>query len=145
MKKLFFNTVCFLMIFVGCNTGPRAINYGHDHCANCDMTVVDNAHAAQYLTVKGKSYVFDSIECMVMAINNSHDDKILLSQVLVSDFNNPGNLINVKFSTFLISEKIKSPMGANLSAFKSYNVAKEIQNEFGGELFNWEELKYQLN
>ena len=38
---------------------------------------------------------------------------------LVADYGNPGEMVPVTDASFLISEGIKSPMGANLSALSS--------------------------
>jgi nitrous oxide reductase accessory protein NosL len=32
-------------------------------------------------------------------------------------------------------------MGANLSAFSSLENAKKLQTEFGGTIYNWQQLK----
>lgn len=128
-----------------CKVAPKEINYGNDHCHLCDMTVVDKTHSAEYVTKKGKAFMFDAVECLVRDINkNNHEDTMAF--LLVADYGNPGELVNAKEATFLISEKIKSPMGANLSAFSSKEVAKSTLAEFGGELYDWEQLKvYFLN
>jgi copper chaperone NosL len=126
--------------FVSCKVEPQKINYGKDHCAFCEMTVVDKTHASEYVTKKGKSYIFDSIECLAQQINRENNTSDL-AFVLVSDYLNPGELIDAKKATYLISNKIKSPMGANLSAFDSLENAKKIQQEFGGTLYTWQQLK----
>lgn len=134
----------FLLILTSCKVEPKKINYGKDHCLYCDMTVVDKTHAAQYVTKKGKAYMFDAVECMVRKINEENNET-LMSYLLVTDYANPGDLIDAKTATYLISEKIKSPMGANLSAFSSKETAKKTQTKNGGELFTWEHLKVKLS
>lgn len=56
--------------------------------------------------------------------------------ILVTDFLNPTKLIDVKETSFLISEEIKSPMGANLSAFKNKN-----RIDYKGAIYNWKSIK----
>jgi len=108
------------------------------------MTVVDKTHAAQYVTKKGKASMFDAIECMVNELNRDNSED-LMSFLLVADYANPGSLIDAKTATYLISEKIKSPMGANLSAFSSKETAKEMFAKNGGELYTWSQLKAKLS
>lgn len=129
-----------LIIFFSCKVEPQKINYGQDHCAFCEMTVVDKTHASEYVTKKGKSFIFDSIECLVQQIKKENNETEL-AFILVSDYQNPGELINAKKATYLITDKIKSPMGANLSAFNSLENAKKVQQEFGGTLYTWQQLK----
>ena len=60
--------------------------------------------------------------------------------LLVTDFSSPEKLVNATKVTYLISEEIKSPMGANLSAFPN----KDKAISFKGKLFNWEEIKQKI-
>jgi len=131
------------LVFTACTVEPKAINYGDDHCHLCDMTVVDKTHAAEYVTQKGKAFMFDAIECMVMKINKGQSEDEL-AFILIADYANPGNLVDAKTATYLISEKIKSPMGANLTGFASKDAAEKVLAENGGKLYSWEELKKQL-
>ncbi len=133
-----------LLLTVSCKVEPKEINYGQDHCVHCDMTVVDKSHSAEYVTKKGKAYMFDAVECMVMKINKDQNED-LMEYVLVADYANPGDLIDAKTATFLISEKIKSPMGANLSAFSSKETAEKFLQENGGKLYTWDQLKAELS
>ncbi len=134
----------FSLLMISCKVEPQKVAYGKDHCALCDMTVVDKTHAAQYVTKKGKAYMFDAVECLVMKIDKeNNEDKMAF--VLVADYTNPGELIDAKEATYLISEKIKSPMGANLSAFKSKKTAEKIQQKKGGKLYTWVALKEKLS
>ncbi len=142
MKK-FLPLLFLTVIIVSCTVKPEPIKYGQDHCHFCDMTVVDKAHAAQFVTKKGRSYSFDSEECLIWKLNKDQNEE-KMAYILVTDYNSPGTLVDANKATFLISEKIKSPMGANLSAFKSQEEANEAQKKYGGVLFNWEQIKKQL-
>lgn len=133
-----------LLLTVSCKVEPKEINYGQDHCVHCDMTVVDKSHSAEYVTKKGRAYMFDAVECMVMKINKDQNED-LMEYLLVADYANPGDLIDAKTATFLISEKIKSPMGANLSAFGSKESAEKFLKENGGMLYTWDQLKVELS
>ncbi len=145
MRNNFKLLILFISSFIllSCKVEPKPINYGDDHCHFCDMTVVDKTHAAEVTTKKGKSYVYDAIECMVNDLNQkNNEDKMAF--ILVADYDNPGELIDAKNATFLISKKIKSPMGAYLSAFPSKEVAEKYQTDNGGEIFSWSELKLKI-
>ena len=133
-----------LLLTVSCKVEPKEINYGQDHCVHCDMTVVDKSHSAEYVTKKGKAYMFDAVECMVMKVNQDKNED-QMEFLLVADYANPGELVDAKTATFLISEKIKSPMGANLSAFSSKESAEKFLKENGGKLFTWDQLKAELS
>ncbi len=139
---LFFFTLLFTII--SCKVEPKKINYGKDHCLNCDMTVVDKSHVAQYVTKKGKAFMFDAVECLIKTLlKENNEDQMAF--ILVADYGNPDNLVDAKTASFLISKKIKSPMGANLSAFSSIETAKKAQSMHGGKLYTWSELKIKLS
>ena len=134
-KAAFAGMICLLF---SCAIAPEEINYGVDACSFCKMTIVDQQHAAQYVTEKGKQFKFDAIECMVndIAEKGTQDIGILL----VADYEQPGVLTDAINANYLISEAIKSPMGANLSGFAATEAALAVQEEHGGELFSWETL-----
>ncbi len=135
--------IAVLLVFTACQVKPEAIDYGNDGCYFCKMTIVDKVHAAEVVTTKGKVYKFDATECMVNFMNDFETNTIAL--YLSNDFNDPETLIDATQATFLISENVPSPMGAYLSAFKSFEEAQEVQKEKSGELYSWDELLEQLN
>ncbi len=138
-----FSGAVILLLAISCKVEPEAIEYGKDQCSFCKMNVVDKTHASQYVTKKGKQFKFDAIECMINDLSDKSEDEIAL--LLVANYGNPGEMVDAKTATFLISPAIKSPMGANLSAFSSKNKAEELQLKFTGKIFTWETLKQKLS
>lgn len=122
-----------------CAIEPQPINYGKDACHYCKMNIVDSQHAAEFVTEKGKCYKFDAIECMLMQIKEFDEAPIALH--LITDYSNPGSLMDAKTATYLISEAIPSPMGGFLSGFSVKEKAVSTHAESGGELFDWQQLK----
>jgi copper chaperone NosL len=146
MKKVYTTAfAALLFLLVSCEIEAEKIQYGSDACAFCKMTIVDQQHAAQYVTNKGKQFKFDAIECMVNDL--SEKDVETLAILLVAAYERPGEMTPAQQATYLISEKIKSPMGANLSAFSAVQAAKETQSENGGDIYTWPELlqKFDAN
>ena len=126
------------IIIASCDVKPQPINYGNESCASCNMTIVNPQFASQMVNDKGRAFNFDAIECMV---NYHHEHQGQpASLFLANDFKRPGELINATDATFLISEEISSPMGANLSGYKTEAEAEATKNEYGGKLYKWEEL-----
>jgi copper chaperone NosL len=146
MKRIFFNPITgivILLITISCKVEPQAIEYGKDQCGFCSMNIVDKTHASQYVTTKGKQFKFDSIECMLNDLNKKNKEKIAV--ILVANFGNPGDMIIAKTASYLISEEIKSPMGANLSAFQSLVKAEELKQVNSGDIYNWTTLKEKFS
>lgn len=136
-------TLFFIVLIgsIGCTVAPKPIDYGHVGCHYCSMTIVDKQHAAQLVTKKGKVFNFDAIECMMNQLRE--EDESAMALFLVNDFDQPGELVDAKEATYLISENIPSPMGAFLSAFSEEQAAQNILNANGGELLSWNELKQE--
>jgi copper chaperone NosL len=104
------------------------------------MTIVDEKFGSEIVTDKGKIYKFDAIECM---INHSNKESLFDNDgytFWVSDSNIPGELINARYSYFLRSKAIPSPMGMYLSGYNNQRSALIKQNDIGGEIYSWKEL-----
>lgn len=129
--------------FAACSVSPQPINYGTDACHFCDMTIVDRQHASQLVTAKGKAYKYDAIECMVHSLQDEFKDT-KISLYLVADFNQPGDLIDATKASYLVSDQIQSPMGANLSAFQNEDAGNKAQEKFTGKTYSWGEIQDHL-
>lgn len=132
--------VVSLLLMIGCNSGPKPIMYGNENCEYCSMTIMDDKHASEIVTKKGKVYTFDSIECMLRSLEYHEADA---EMILVMDFNNPGTFIEAENAVFLISPDIPSPMGANLSAFTTTESASKTG--FSGTVYTWDTIRFHIN
>lgn len=142
MKQFLFLSL-FSLLLASCNVSPQPINYGSDACHFCEMTIVDSQHASQIVTSKGKAYKYDAIECMVHSLQDELKDTEI-AYYLVADFDQPGELIDAKNASYLVSEQLQSPMGANLSAFSNEQAGKKAQEKFTGKTYSWEEIQQHL-
>ena len=134
--------LCFVLN--ACTVEPEPFEYGKDQCHYCKMNIVDKQHMAQYVTQKGKAFKFDAIECMVNQLNSSEKGEDNLAFVLVANYAHPGQLTNAHVANFLISTKIKSPMGANLTAFEKLEELEKALGNGPGEIYSWSELKNHM-
>lgn len=130
-------TVLLTAFSFGCSTGPEPIVFGKDQCAFCKMTIADPGFGGELVTDKGRIYKFDATECMVDYV---YENDIEFSDKLVIAFDDPKKLHPVDSLSFVIDEKYKSPMGANLAAFRNRNTVKIKHPQF----IQWEELKSKL-
>ncbi|MDH3381587.1 MAG: nitrous oxide reductase accessory protein NosL [Flavobacteriaceae bacterium] len=137
MKKIIIYVIS-IVLFVSCKVEPKEINFGHDACHYCKMTIVDKPYASEIVNSKGKVYMYDAIECM---LKNLEDENLDAKMYLVFDFKNPNQFINALEAYYVISDKIKSPMGENLAAFNSKSSSEKFIENNGGKLYNWDEIK----
>lgn len=131
MKRINILSVFFIFFFF---ISIQAQNT--NSCAHCNMIIKDSLHIAS-AKIDNKTIQFDAIECLVNYIKTR--DEVTFSTLQVSDYNT-GKLTDAKTATYLQSEAIPSPMGANLSAFKNEKEAIQLQKDKGGEIFSWEEI-----
>jgi copper chaperone NosL len=134
-----------IFIFLSCGLEPEPINYGVDICAHCNMKIMDKRYGAELVSSKGKVFKFDSGECLIDYIYQNNISEKDNSQLLVTDFNNPGTLIKSGTATFIISQKLPSPMGAFLTAFSSRNAAQKKAEESGGDVYDWASVKEKIH
>lgn len=136
--------IALLSVFLfSCNVAPQPITYGTDACHFCNMTIVDRQHASQLVNSKGKAYKFDAIECMVHSLQDEFKPEEI-ALFLVADFNKPGEWLDANSASFLVSDQIASPMGANLSAFENQDVAQKMLEKFTGKRYSWKEIQEHL-
>ena len=139
----FISLALLLFMTMACTVGPQPIAYGSDGCHFCSMTIVDQQHAAQIVTKKGKAYKFDASECMMNHLTKVDNEEIAL--FLVNDYNAPGELIDATKATYLVSKGIPSPMGEFLTAFETFEAAEKSKAQHEGNLFTWNELQERFN
>ena len=126
------------LMLAGCTPGPRPVAYGEDGCAHCRMTVSDARYAAELVTTTGKTFVFDSVECLAAYVREADPETI--HSLWVTDFQRPEALVALGDVFFLRSENLKSPMGRGLTAFGPGLSPEAALNAFGGEILTWEEV-----
>lgn len=140
--KLFFYLFGFFLL-LSCSKNIEPIAYGSDVCTYCSMTIVDQSHAAQLVTKKGKNYKFDSSECMLHYLHE-HTAEPEMLHILSADYTHPGRLIDATKAIFLISTQISSPMGAFLSALEDSTTAQKLEKQYTGKLYDWESIKNEI-
>lgn len=130
-----------LLIVAGCTPEPQPIALGEDGCASCRMTIADGRYAAQIVTTTGKSYKFDSVECMASFYENGPLEAEEVHGLYVSDFHSPEELIPIEEAFFLSSENLRSPMGLNLTAFGPGISRQAVLDSFAGEIMTWNDVR----
>jgi copper chaperone NosL len=131
-------------LMVSCSTGPEPIAYGHDGCAYCEMTIMDQRYGTELVTDKGKIFKFDSVECLVRYLKEGEADHSKVKLILLTPFTHPEMLEDANDSYILHSQGMPSPMGMFLTAFKDEATAQKFRQEKGGKIYSWKELLDQF-
>jgi copper chaperone NosL len=129
-----------LLVITGlsCSTEPEPINFGTDQCYLCKMNISDTRFGAEIVNNKGKAFKFDAAECMFNAVSVDKISKADIEKYYVIDAVN--SLIDASTAFYLISDKLPSPMGANLSAYSKKEDAEKYLKEYGGQVFSFNDL-----
>lgn len=133
------------LVLAACADGPREVRIGAEECAHCRMLITERRFNAQLLTDRGRTYVFDSIECMAAFLAEATDvSEDRFRSFWVTDFDEPGRWLPVDEARFLKSDHMRSPMGAGLSAYAGAEAASEARALHGGELLSWDEVRRRV-
>jgi copper chaperone NosL len=105
------------------------------------MRIADPRFGSELVTVRGKVYKFDSVECLVAFSKRGDVAAADVHSLWVSDFANPGRLIDARSARYLRSDEIHSPMGLNALAFGAPADLEAARRQHQGEILSWEELR----
>lgn len=121
-----------LVVLTSCSSPePKEISYGERDCANCMMTITDRKFGAEAVSNTGKVYEFDAIECMLgWYLAEEEIKQSDVHSLWVTDFSNPGSLIDARTAFFAKSEDVHSPMSLNVASFASQTARDEVIGTF---------------
>ena len=128
------------MLFA-CKPSPQPITIGFDECAHCRMIISEKPFGSQMVSTTGKTWFFDSIECLAAYEIAGSVETDRIHSRWVPDFLDPDTWVEVSDAWFLHSRELRSPMGLHLSGYASKEVATEKQHDYTGELLRWAEVK----
>ena len=141
MKSALILFLCGLVCSLSaCKQEFEPVNYGHDICVHCKMTILDKRFAAEIVTTKGKVYKFDDIGCL-LKYTSEQDARDSDGIIFVADYANPDNhFINARQAIYLHSEIFKTPMNGNYAAFPTVENTRQLKDSLHIEPLKWENL-----
>ncbi len=132
------------LLAVACSRDPQSIDFGRDECAHCKMVISDRHFGSELMTSKGKFYKFDAIECLAGYVKAN--SALEIGSLWVVSYNNPDHWLEARDAYYMVNEKIPSPMGKNLSAFKNSQDSEAIRKETGsGSIVRWNDVLVMSN
>lgn len=128
-----------LLSLFSCGSGePQPVDlYKEDMCALCRMAISEKVFAAQIVTHDGDALKFDDIGCLIEFLSKKPAKKMAASFVV--DYTSK-NWIKADQASFLISEKLKTPMGYGYAAFANTTEAQAARQQFPGAVKTLSEL-----
>jgi copper chaperone NosL len=104
------------------------------------MVITDSRFGAELVTKKGKVYKFDANECLAAFYLKKRLDPKDVRSLWVTDFSHPKAFLEAEQANYLRAERLQSPMGLGLLAFKTKENALEAQGHYGGKPLGWREV-----
>lgn len=101
----------------GAHGAPAMLYDGSETCAHCRMAITDRRFGSALVTHTGRTYRFDSIECLAAF---AAQDSVQASTLWVSDYQAPGTLLPAAEARFVrLTGSVGSPMGLGLAATRA--------------------------
>lgn len=129
-----------LSLLAACSSGPEPIVYGTDSCDYCRMGITDQRYGTELVSVQGKNYKFDSIECLAGFVASERISPTDVGSLWVTCYDNPSSLTDATTVTFIRSDELLSPMAMNFTAFSADGKAQVALDKNGGERYTWSKI-----
>ena len=144
MKAVLFLIFSTLLI-TSCTVEPRPIQFGEDECVFCRMKLMDERFGAQVVTDKGRVFMFDDVNCMVMFMEEEENQRHNYAYEMVVDYSNPGELLDVRYTFFLKSDDIRTPMNSKVIALPDEETRDQFIEKLDHSIYlGWGEIKTQF-
>jgi copper chaperone NosL len=130
-----------LAILAGCGApGPRPIVLGEAPCEHCHMTISDPRFAAELVTTRRRIRLFDDAGCLAAFVAAGEEDARSIRSLWVSDYVEPGTLLNVEDAHFIRSDSIRTPMDTRVVAVGRRDAADSLAHATGGVVIAWADV-----
>ncbi|MBL8761902.1 MAG: nitrous oxide reductase accessory protein NosL [Phycisphaerae bacterium] len=122
-------------------TGPPELKLGHQECGDCGMLInEDRCCAAILVDIDGthrEHMLFDDIGCLLELKAEKSDLKVI--EHWVRDYS-ARTWLKADSAAYLMSERIRTPMGSWIVAFASRQAAEAVQKDHEGRILTWDEV-----
>ncbi|MDX9789490.1 MAG: nitrous oxide reductase accessory protein NosL [Candidatus Kapaibacterium sp.] len=132
--------VLSIFLLISCNHEPEPIEFGHDECVLCKMSITDEKYGAEIVNKNGKTFKFDALECMAKYIADEQIDKENIYSIWTIDYTNPRQLINAESAYYLRARSLPSPMAMFLTSFPDMESLNQVKTQHPGDELNWNEV-----
>ena len=133
------------LFLLACSQSPEPLVYGKDGCYTCKMTLMDKKFGAEIVTLKGKVYKFDDLNCMISFYNSDYEPQENIARSLVIDFAQPEVLVDAQSAVYVCAAKIRSPMASQVAAFSRRDQLEIPNKEWQGNVMDWNGVVSLLN
>lgn len=123
-----------------CSPAPESVAYGVEECGFCRMVIADPPFAAQAVSRTGRTFKFDSVECMAAFVLRGDLAAEETHSLWVQDLDSPGPWLRAEKAAFLHGGVLRSPMGLSLAAVDASRIDSAASRRHQGERLSWDEV-----
>jgi copper chaperone NosL len=116
--------------------GPEPIAYGRDTCGHCRMHLARPGFAAKTRDPGGALATYDDLGCLLAGMASTRDET---AEAWVED-HHTGELVPLRDAHLVRAERVRTPMGSGVVAFKDAATAETFAGAQGGQVVSLETL-----
>jgi copper chaperone NosL len=140
MKNLLIISTTLWVSLSSCSSQTEPIQYGHDNCNFCKMTIMEKNYACELVTQKGKVYKFDDLSCLVKFMKTAKTQQNDYDFIVVNNFIKSNEFVDASKALFVNGEGVSSPMQGNLAAIKDLNDFENLKKQYKNlKIVSWKE------
>ena len=91
-------------------------------------------------TLNDSLLLFDASECLAAFLIGKKISEDSVKRIWSVEYLSPHSLVNGTTAWYLRSDRIMSPMEANIAVFASRRQADSVRMKLGGEVLNWQSV-----
>lgn len=124
----------------GPSDGPPVVHFGEDACAACTMIVSEQRFAAAIVPDDGRGdpLPFDDIGCLFAWEARNPDAPVRARWV---HDHGGSEWVHAETAWYVRSPELRSPMGSGVAARAEEAGARELRDERGGDVLDWDALR----
>jgi len=128
-----------LLLSLSCTPSEQSlrVQYLKSQCDYCRMLFQERAFGAQMQLENDSIRVFDDPECLAAYLITNRFPETRIRRIWTVDYGRPTTLVDARSAIFIRSNKVLSPMGANIAAFGTTAEADSAFARIGGERMDW--------
>lgn len=93
---------------------------------------MEKKYATEIVSVTGKVFVFDDAHCMQSFLEKNMIQRDDVKLILLTDYNNPENLLSIDQVVLFTSEQLKTPMNGQVIALSDTNALNVLLESMAG-------------
>jgi len=119
---------------------PVEIAFGSAVCEHCHMTISEPRFAAQLVTTRHRTRVFDDPGCLAAFVASGDVPPDQIHSLWVSDYLEPGTMLPAGSALFVRSDSLRTPMNSHVVAVGHRREADSLAIAVSGVILTWAEV-----